>query len=592
MRKLFYKTKPRKWKIRNTFKRSEEIRNGLFNNLSIAKKFGFTLLILLLLFILSSGVVAKLINDMGDSVEALERRGDRALSITEMNTLTQGMGQRMANYVHYSTESYAVEFENQYQRFQELLEEIEASMDTEEQQQLITEVRNNNQAIYEKFNNEVKPAVENVDFVTAKRVALDVNNMQLESVVVLDILHDIVNKERDAAVNTAKDSQSMTSITLIISVAISVLIGSVLVFVISRSMSRNLNKIVEVSNRVTAGELNIEPIQYKGKDEIGTIATAINAMTDNLRQVIQKIHATSETMNSQSMELTHAANEVQTGSGQVAMTMQDLSTGTDSQANYLNDLSSTMTSFVKTVEEGNENGESIYKSSNQVLGLTEEGSELMNKSVQQMEKIDQIINEAVHQVHRFKEHSNEISKLVSTIKDIASQTNLLALNAAIEASRAGEHGKGFAVVADEVRKLAVQVDVSVQDITRIVDNIQHETSIVTTSLNEGYNEVTQGAKQIENTGKTFGEIKLAVNNMADRIQAVTNSLLSISTSSQEMNSSIQEIASISEESAAGVEETSAITEETNSAMEEVATSASRLSQLAKELYQLIGRFKI
>src|SRR5699024_4076123 len=145
MRKLFYKTKPRKWKIRNKFKGSEEIRNGLFNNLSIAKKFGFTLLILLLLFILSSGVVAKLINDMGDSVEALERRGDRALSITEMNTLTQGMGQRMANYVHYSTESYAVEFENQYQRFRELLEEIEASMDTEEQQQLIADVKNNNQ---------------------------------------------------------------------------------------------------------------------------------------------------------------------------------------------------------------------------------------------------------------------------------------------------------------------------------------------------------------------------------------------------------------------------------------------------------------
>lgn len=248
--------------------------------------------------------------------------------------------------------------------------------------------------------------------------------------------------------------------------------------------------------------------------------------------------------------------------------------------------------FAANVSEANAKGEDIYQSSNHVLTMTEDGSKYMEQSVEQMTSIDNMVQDTVRKVQGLADHSQKISKLVDVIKDVAEQTNLLALNAAIEAARAGENGRGFAVVADEVRKLAEQVADSVTDITKIVVDIQNETSFVVESLQIGYEEVEKGTKQIITTGKTFEQINQAVKDMVTNIQIVTENLSEIAEKSKEVNTSIEEIASISEEAAAGVEQTSASVQQTNSSMEEIAASSNKLAEQAEDLHNLVRQFKI
>lgn len=385
-----------------------------------------------------------------------------------------------------------------------------------------------------------------------------------------------------------KKSNIMVSVGSILTI----ILGMAIAFFTSRSIAKPLETMTNRMTLISSGDLSGAPLETTLKDEIGQLTIATNKMTDSMRGVLQNIHGVSQAVTEQSDGLTKASTEITEGSIQVAETMQELAVGSETQADRSSDLSLQMGSFTAKVQEANEDGASIEKASSEVLAMTNEGASLMVNSTEQMAKIDRIVLDAVEKVGGLDIHAKKISELVSVIQDIADQTNLLALNATIEAARAGEQGKGFAVVADEVRKLAEQSSDSVTNITDIVNSIQSESFLVSTSLQAGYKEVEEGSEQIKVTGDTFEQIREAVMNMVGSVQHVSENLASIHMTTKEMDQSIQEISSIAEESAAGVEQTSATTQETSSAMEEVAASAHELANMAGELNGLLNRFKI
>ncbi|MBS4195714.1 methyl-accepting chemotaxis protein [Lederbergia citri] len=398
----------------------------------------------------------------------------------------------------------------------------------------------------------------------------------------------IIQQQGKDIISNGENTLYIVSIFIILVIIVSIATA----LITSNFITRPIKKVMERMKLIASGDLSQSSLETKSRDEIAQLVVATNEMNGRIRELVSEINTVSENITSQSEEMMQSANEVNSGSQQIAATMEELATGTEAQASNASELAAIMVTFSTTVHEANENGERVQRASTDVLGMTNEGSQLMETSSQQMEKIDQIVQDAVHKVKGLDEKSQEISKLVSVIQDIADQTNLLALNAAIEAARAGEQGRGFAVVADEVRKLAEQVSNSVADITGIVAGIQNESSIVTDSLQAGYKEVAQGTNQIESTKETFEKISSAVTEMVENIKTVSDNIMHISSNSEKMQNSITEIAAISEESAAGAEETSASSEEISSSMEEVANNSADLAKLAENLNGLINRFKL
>ncbi len=508
---------------------------------------------------------------------------DQKLATTMANRLAA-----VRAYVLFGNPNYKEQFHEYTEMGKQYQAEAEALSTSKEFKQLIAETITWRDAIVSEVFDEYDKG--NEDTAVQNLVALAEKGTELMSRYegIAAEREQITNEQGRNIISNGDSTFKMVALVTVIVVIIS-MVAAVLV---SSIISKPIIRVMERMQLVAAGDLSHEPLAVHTRDEVGQLIVATNEMSANTRELLHKINSVSTTVTAQSEELTQSSNEVNAASEQVAATMQELAYGIENEAQSAADLATIMEVFTTKVEEANVKGDSIQQASQQVLGKTAEGNQLMEISTDQMNKIDTIVHDAVLKIKGLDTQTQEISKLVVVIKEIADQTNLLALNAAIEAARAGEHGKGFAVVAEEVKKLAEQVAISVTDITGIVDTVQSESSMVTTSLENGYTEVQRGTEQLQVTSNTFTEIRNSVNDVVHNISIISENLSDISASSEEMSGSVEEIAAISEQSAAGVQETAASMQQTSSSMEEVAGSSAQLARLAEELNGLVQQFKI
>jgi Methyl-accepting chemotaxis protein len=386
---------------------------------------------------------------------------------------------------------------------------------------------------------------------------------------------------------------SNLSIIIILAVLASILlIGFIMSFKMARSITNPLIKIAGQMEQISKGNLILEPLSIKSKDEIGELMEAVNEMGNQLRKIVQDIHHASDTMSKQSSDLLSSSKELKEGSNQIAATMQELSAGAESQANSASELSEAMGMYMDKIYQIHRNGKEMFDKSREVLELTDNGSKLMNQSKKLFDYMFTGMQSNMKKIKKLDERSKQISKLVEVIQSIADQTNLLALNAAIEAARAGEHGKGFAVVADEVRKLAEQVSSSVVDIQKIVEEVHSETNKVTKSFELGFQQVESGMDSMNETSAAFQQIKETIKEISERINNAQNDLTDMLSTSESINDSISNIASISEEAAAGIEQTSASAATANGSAATIASHAESMSNLAGDLQSLVKRFQV
>lgn len=561
------------------------------HNLRIGWKYGFVLIIIFILLVVTTGLVSFSINDAQKDLDVVVEEADLSVLTIELSDLINSKGLSAMAYAQYGGTSHFDAFEAKNVEINELISDLNEKFSGENHQSLYNEVLRINDELNTLFYDEIVDAVGS-DIEVMRLYSNQYNNLTTNAGLYLESLRDLVTEDRNLAAEHAEGSQNYALQILIASMVVSIIIAFILVIFISRHVTQHLNRVVLMSEKIASGDLTETDNHYRGRDEIAQLSTSMEKMRLQLTNMIDSIKQTSLLVSSQSEQLNQSADDVKSGTQQIAATMEELASGTETQANFAGDLAETMTIFAEKIKSINASSESINESSNDVLKETELGNEYMNKSINQMDNIDQIVKDAVEKVAGLDKQTQEISKLVGVVKEIADQTNLLALNAAIEAARAGEHGRGFAVVADEVRKLAEQVANSVVSIAKIVNEIQTESRNVTDALEKGYDEVEQGTKDIEETGVRFKAIEDAIAVMTSNVQTVISGLVELNNDSAKVNEAVQEIASISEESAAGVEETSASAEEASSAMEGVSNGASTLLESARELNELVQQFKM
>lgn len=131
-------------------------------------------------------------------------------------------------------------------------------------------------------------------------------------------------------------------------------------------------------NELADGDLSQEPFVTKDRDEIAQLMDSINTMTHHNRTLISEISNVSESVSSQSEELTQSAYEVKEGTKQVSITMEEIAQGFETQADNVSELSNTMGTFNQYVEEASGDSKQVEENSKHVLEKTIEGRQLMD----------------------------------------------------------------------------------------------------------------------------------------------------------------------------------------------------------------------
>ena len=316
---------------------------------------------------------------------------------------------------------------------------------------------------------------------------------------------------------------------------VGLLAATMIAWMITRSITRPLDRAVHVAETVAAGDLT-SAIDSEGRDETSKLLRALKKMNDNLLDIVSQVRVSTDT--------------ITTASSEIARGNLDLSSRTEQQAASLEETASSMEQLTSTVRQNADNARQADQLAGSASTLAGRGGAMVGQVVETMGAIN--------------DSSRKIVDIISVIDGIAFQTNILALNAAVEAARAGEQGRGFAVVASEVRSLAQRSATAAREIKELIaDSVAR---------------VSDGSKLVEQAGTTIDEMVHSV----QRVSAVVNE---ISTAGQEQSSGIEQVN-------LAIAQMDHVTQQNAALVEQAAAAAQSLQDQASQLTRLVSVFKL
>lgn len=354
---------------------------------------------------------------------------------------------------------------------------------------------------------------------------------------------DLLNEQADSALASGLMKIIIFSVVLLV-------LSVVLVNWIAHSFSKQIKTVSNSIENLASNEGDLtQKVMVESHQELIQLADQLNSFVTKLASMISVLKSVSTHLVDQFYELENKAIAIGDGTTKQQFNLDNVTTA-------IHEMSATATEVANLAA-------STASNANEASGFLSETQEALQNSVNEVEQLAQSIQTTSDQMTQVANRSQGVTSIVSTIQAIAEQTNLLALNAAIEAARAGEQGRGFAVVADEVRSLAARTQLSTQEISDLIGNLQGDVDSAVGTLD-----------QMQST------VESTVNKTNDGYNMLSDTLDGIRT----INDSVAQVATAAEEQ-------SVVSEELSERVTEVSDSSVMLAELGSQITTLSQKSK-
>ncbi|MDH1340308.1 methyl-accepting chemotaxis protein [Ectopseudomonas oleovorans] len=322
--------------------------------------------------------------------------------------------------------------------------------------------------------------------------------------------------------------------------AAALVIAVLSLWLVNRNLIIPIRHLIGHVDQLSQGRFG-QRVESTRQDELGLLARAANTLRDFLASTSERLHHSTQNLDSASSELNAIASRMTEGvseqferTDQVATAMHEMSATTQEVARHAADAA---------------------HAANDADDSARQGSTVMQSTIATITDIRGEIANTAEVIRRLESDSGRIGKVLEVIRGIAEQTNLLALNAAIEAARAGEQGRGFAVVADEVRHLAQRTAESTAEINQIIDTVQSGALNAVRAIESGQQRSEQGVTQVTEAGAMLQRITEAVEAIRDMNQQIATAAEEQTSVAEDISRNLTELTAIASANQDNVERT-------------------------------------
>jgi len=410
---------------------------------------------------------------------------------------------------------------------------------------------------------------------------------------------DLLKQRAEAAQADAENAKR----TIVLGTLAALVLAALAGFILTRNISRPLQELTAVAERITVGDLSVNVQTDTRSDEVGVLARTFDRMTQSLRAMAgaaEQIAAgdllstikpqspndvlgnafarMSEDLRAQIRGLIEGANVLGSAASEIVASTSQLAASASESAAAVSETTTTVEEVRQTAQMASQKAKLVSDSAQKAAQFSLSGRKSTEDVGVGMNRIRQQMEAIAASMVRLSEQSQTIGQIIATVEDLSVQSNLLAVNAAIEAAKAGEHGKGFGVVAQEVKSLAEQSRQATNQVRTILGDIQKATAAAVMATEQGGKAVEAGTRQTEAAGES---IQALAGSVAEAAQAATQ----IAASSQQQLVGVDQVAGAME----SIKQASA---QNVAGAKQLETAARNLNELGQRLKQMVERYKV
>jgi methyl-accepting chemotaxis protein WspA len=344
-----------------------------------------------------------------------------------------------------------------------------------------------------------------------------------------------------------------------------VLVIGLLGWYLSVSISQSVEALSARVEEMASGAADLTArVEVNSRDELGRLATGINAM-------VAKIHAVVSKVRESSLQVLSAASEIAATAREQESTVSGLSAATTEVAAAVREISATGKELSGTMDE-------VNGRANQAAAIAASGRDRLGGMERTMHQLVDSTASISAKLATIRDKADNINMVVTTITKVADQTNLLSINAAIEAEKAGEFGRGFLVVAREIRRLADQTAVATLDIESIVRLMQDAVAAGVMQMDKFSDEVRTSVTRVAEINTQTGQIITEVSGLSDRFRSVNEGMRNQAIGAGQINEAMANM--------------TGNIRQTAGALDEFKTATTHLRGSIEVLNQEIAQFKV